>query len=416
MRVLQWSIVTVLLVSPAGAQPQERLALADAVAEAVARNPAIGAAEHRYDAARQRPIQERSLPDPTISAGYVGSGRPWPGAGLGVEPTANIGVMISQDLPYPATRNLRASLASRDADAEFQQIDIARLALTARIKQAYYRLAYAYAVGDVLARNRQLLDTLLKVSENRYGVGKAAQQDVIKAQTELSILELQIERVHQERATREGELNALLARPPTAEVGQPDDLLLTPFDVSLESLLEAAKAHAPALQRDQILIDRSQLAVDVARREYKPEFAVIGGYAYMGAMPAMYEFRVDVKIPLQRARRNAAVNEQRSAVEEARHTYDADRLDLQGRVQADHKMASTSVRLAGLYRDTVLPQARLALESSMAGYQTGAVDFLSVLTNFGTVLQYEMSYFDELASYHAAVSRLEEMTGTLLVH
>jgi cobalt-zinc-cadmium efflux system outer membrane protein len=416
MRVLQWSIVTVLLVSPAGAQPQERLALADAVAEAVARNPAIGAAEHRYDAARQRPIQERSLPDPTISAGYVGSGRPWPGAGLGVEPTANIGVMISQDLPYPATRNLRASLASRDADAEFQQIDIARLALTARIKQAYYRLAYAYAVGDVLARNRQLLDTLLKVSENRYGVGKAAQQDVIKAQTELSILELQIERVHQERATREGELNALLARPPTAEVGQPDDLLLTPFDVSLESLLEAAKAHAPALQRDQILIDRSQLAVDVARREYKPEFAVIGGYAYMGAMPAMYEFRVDVKIPLQRARRNAAVNEQRSAVEEARHIYDADRLDLQGRVQADHKMASTSVRLAGLYRDTVLPQARLALESSMAGYQTGAVDFLSVLTNFGTVLQCEMSYFDELASYHAAVSRLEEMTGTLLVH
>jgi len=416
MRVLQWSIVTILLASPAGAQPQGRLALADAVAEAVARNPAIGAAERRYDAARQRPIQERSLPDPMISAGYVGSGRPWPGAGLGVEPTANIGVMISQDLPYPGTRNLRASLASRDADAEFQQIDIARLALTARVKQAYYRLAYACAVGDVLARNRELLDTLLKVSENRYAVGKAAQQDVIKAQTELSILELQIERVRQERATREGELNALLARPATAEVGQPDDLLLTPFDVSLESLLEAAKAHAPALQRDQILIERSQLAVDVARKEYKPEFAVTGGYAYMGAMPAMYEFRVDVKIPLQRARRNAAVNEQLSAVEEARHTYDADRLDLQGRVQADHKMASTSVRLAGLYRDTVLPQARLALESSMAGYQTGAVDFLSVLTNFGTVLQYEMSYFDELASYHAAVSRLEEMTGAPLAH
>jgi len=416
MRAFHWSIVTILLASPAGAQPQGRLALADAVAEAVARNPAIGAAERRYDAARQRPIQERSLPDPMISAGYVGSGRPWPGAGLGVEPTANIGVMISQDLPYPGTRNLRASLASRNADAEFQQIDIARLGLIARVKQAYYRLAYAYAVGDVLARNRELLDTLLKVSENRYAVGKAAQQDVIKAQTELSILELQIERVGQERATREGELNALLARPAHAEVGQPDDLLLTPFDVSLESLLEAAKAHAPALQRDQILIDRSQLAVDVARKEYKPEFAVTGGYAYMGAMPAMYEFRVDVKIPLQRARRNAAVNEQRSAVEEARHAYDADRLDLQGRVQADHKMASTSVRLAGLYRDTVLPQARLALESSMAGYQTGAVDFLSVLTNFGTVLQYEMTYFDELASYHAAVSRLEEMTGARLVH
>ena len=79
-------------------------------------------------------------------------------------------------------------------------------------------------------------------------------------------------------------------------------------------------------------------------------------------------------------------------------------------------MASTSVRLARLYRDTVLPQARLALESSMASYQTGAVDFLSVLTNFGTVLEYEMTYFEELTSYHTAVSRLEEMTGTALMH
>ena len=79
-------------------------------------------------------------------------------------------------------------------------------------------------------------------------------------------------------------------------------------------------------------------------------------------------------------------------------------------------MASTSVRLATLYRDTVLPQARLALESSMASYQTGAVDFLSVLTNFGAVLEYEMTYFEELTSYHTAVSRLEEMIGTPLVH
>ena len=79
-------------------------------------------------------------------------------------------------------------------------------------------------------------------------------------------------------------------------------------------------------------------------------------------------------------------------------------------------MASTSIRLAGLYRDTVIPQARLALESSLASYQTGRVDFLSVLTNFSTVLEYEMSYVDELASSHTAVSRLEETTGTSLVH
>jgi outer membrane protein, heavy metal efflux system len=416
MRTLCGLFITLIFSLRAEAQPPARLRLADVVAEALAKHPEIAAAERRYEAARQRPAQERSLPDPMVSAGYNASGAPWPGAGLGTEPTANVGFMVSQEVPYPGKLNLRASIASHEADAISQDVEAARLSVTTRVKQAYYRLAYTYAVGDVLTRNRDLLDTLLKVSENRYAVGQAAQQDVIKAQTQLSVLELQLERVRQERATREGELNALLARSTATAVGRPDDLQLTAFDLSLDSLVTLATEHAPMLRRDQIMLDRSQVAVDAARKDYKPDFAVRGGYYYMGAMPAMYEFRFDVKVPLQRAKRAAAVAEQLSSVEQARSTYDSTRLGLQSRIQQDYQMASTSVRLATLYRQTVLPQARLALESSMASYQTGAVDFLSVLTNFGTVLEYEMTYFDELASYHTAVSRLEEMIGTPLVH
>jgi len=416
MRVFSGFLLAVLVSASANAQTSGRTALAELVAEALAKNPEIAAAQRRYDAASRRPAQERSLPDPMVSVGYNASGNPLPGAGLGTDPTANIGFMVSQALPYAGKRDLQASMASREADAELQQIEAARLSVTARIKQAYYRLASTYAVGDVLTRNRDLLDTLLKVSETRYAVGQAAQQDVIKAQTQLSILELQLDRVRQERATREGELNALLARPTSAPVGQPDDLHLTPFDLSLDSLVTLANQNAPMLRRDQIMLDRSQVAVEVARKGYKPDFALSGGYYYMGAMPSMYEFRVDMNIPLRRERRAAAVAEQLSTVEQAHSTYDSTRLTLQGRIQEDYQMASTSVRLARLYRDTVLPQARLALESSMASYETGAVDFLSVLTNFGAVLEYEMAYFDELTAFHTAASRLEEMTGTIVVH
>lgn len=416
MRVFLCFVLTLIPSFRCYAEAPARMLLADIVAEAIARNPEIAAAQRRYDAARQRPVQERSLPDPMISAGYSSVGRPWPGAGLGTEPTANIGVMVSQELPYPGKLDLRASIAAREADAEWQQIDAARLSVVARVKQSYYRLAYTYAVEQVLTRNREVLSTLLQVSETRYAVGKAAQQDVIKAQTQISILDLQAERVRQERATREGELNALLARAAGTPVGLPEELHITPFDVSLASLIAAANERAPMLRRDQIMIDRSQLAVAAARKEYKPDFAVTGGYYNQGTMPPMYEFRFDVKVPLQRARRAAAVAEQLSGVEAARNTFHSTRLGLQGRIQEDYQMASTSVRLARLYQDTVLPQARLALESSMASYQTGAVDFLSVVTNFGTVLEYEVTYFDELALFLAAATRLEEMTGTPLVH
>jgi outer membrane protein TolC len=409
-------LIAVALTTPALAQPAGRLLLTDVVADALKANPEIAAAEQRFAAARQRPVQEHSLSDPMLSAGYNSSGTPLPGAGLGTEPLANMGFMVSQELPYPGKRDLRATIAEREADAVSREIDAARLSVTSRVKQAYFRLAYTYNVGDVLTRNRALLETLLKVSEGRYAVGHAAQQDVIKAQMQLSILELQQQRIELERSTQVGELNALLNRAPTAPLGRPDELALTPFDQPLDAFVTLATEHAPMLQKDRIMIDRAQLGVDYAQKEFKPDFGVSGGYYYMGGLPPMYEFRFDVKVPLQRARRDAAVAEQLSTVNAARSTFESTRLSLQSRLQQDYQMAVTSARLAGLYRDTVLPQARLALEASMSSYQTGAVDFLSVLTSFGSVLDNEMTYFDELVTFHTAVSRLEEMAGAPVAH
>ncbi len=417
MRVALSLVLFSFAAAPAMAQePAPRLTLADAVALALKSHPEILAAEQRYEAARQRPVQERSLPDPMVSAGWASSGNPLPGAGLGSEPTANIGLMVTQEVPYPGKRDARAAVADKEADAEFQQIEAARLSVGSRVKQAYYALAYTHAVGDVLERNRDLLRTLVKVSEQRYAVGQAAQQDVIKAQTQISILELQQQRIEQLRRAREGALNALLSRPAGTPIGLPEDLVFTPFAEPLDALSARASANAPMLKRDQLMIDRASLAVNAARLEFKPDFAFSGGYANQGSMPPMYEFRFDVTIPLQRKRRAAAVSEQLNLAAAAKQTLASSRLSLQGSLQEDYEMAATSVQLATMYRDTVLPQARLALESSMASYQTGSVDFLSVLTNFTMVLEYEMSYFEELMQLHQAISRLEEMTGTPIAH
>ena len=73
----------------------QELRLDDLVSEALANNPAILAAQKRYEAARQRPSQVSSLPDPMFSLGYTSSGNPLPGAQLSVSPTSAIGTMPS---------------------------------------------------------------------------------------------------------------------------------------------------------------------------------------------------------------------------------------------------------------------------------------------------------------------------------
>ena len=59
----------------------------------------------------------------------------------------------------------------------------------------------------------------------------------------------------------------------------------------------------------------------------------------------------------------------------------------------------------------MIPGAQLALESSLAGYETGTLDFLSLFSNFMNVVDYELMYHEEVMQLHVALARLEEMTG-----
>jgi outer membrane protein TolC len=166
------------------------------------------------------------------------------------------------------------------------------------------------------------------------------------------------------------------------------------------------------LGREQKMVERAQLGVRLARRQYYPDFIVNAGYYYMGAMGPMYMARVDFELPLYFWRKQrAGVAEQVNDLSRARHDYEAAGQTLNFRVKDDYLSAQASYRLMDLFSKTVIPQGNLALESSLASYQTGAVDFLSVLTNFMTVLEYELNYQDERLNYLLALARLEEMTG-----
>jgi outer membrane protein TolC len=402
--------------SQAARGQQSALRLDGLVAEALSNNREILAAQKRYEAARQRPSQASSLPDPMFSPGYTSSGNPLPGAGLGVRPASAIGFMLSQEFPFPGKQKLRGEVATKEAEAEFQDYQGIQLKVLSQLKQAYYRLNYSYAARDVLERNRELLRKLLRITEARYSVGRAAQQDVFKTQTQLSILEIKLVDLQREHNAREAEIDSLLNRPPGAPLGRPPDVQPQEFVTPIEELFAGAGRSAPMLLRDEKMIQRAEIAMNMARKDYYPDYTVSFGYFNQGSMPAMYQARVDFKLPAYFWRKQrAGLTEQAQSLAESRHTYEATNQSLHFRIKDDYLMATTSSQLMKLYGQTVVPQATLALESSLASYETGAVDFLSVLTNYIAVVEYEMNYYEEMQNFYLALSRLEEMTAMPLI-
>ncbi|MFN7992972.1 MAG: TolC family protein [Bryobacteraceae bacterium] len=402
-----WIIVTAALFLPAMAQTLPML-----VEEALQNNREILAAQKRYEAARQRPAIQSSLPDPVVSLGYTSIGNPRPVAGLGKDVTANAGVMISQEMPFPGKLKLRGDIAAKDADAEFQQYLAVRLNVVARLKAAYHELHHAYVAIDSIKRNQELLRNFLRVAEARYSVGRAAQQDVLRADTQYAILETQILRMEEEKTAKEAEILSLLNRPSGGSIGPPKDVAPGELTASLDDLYAHARTEAPGLRREQKIVERSQLAVNLARKGYDPDYTVSGGYFNQGGMPPMYQFRVDFKLPAYYWRKQRAeVTEQVNAENEARRNYEATGQLLNTRIKSAYTTAVTARRLMDLYQKSVVPEAQLALESAMSSYETGGLDALSVLTNFMTVVDYELNYHEEMMRFHLALAQLEEITG-----
>jgi outer membrane protein TolC len=388
----------------AAAQP-----LSSLVDEALHNNREILTAQKKYEAARQRPAQAGSLPPPTVSLGYTSNGAPYPVAGIGHDVTSNAGVTISQDMPFPGKQKLRGEIAARQADAEFQEYLAVRLNVVARLKQAYYELHHAVEGIASTMRYQELLQGILRVSEARYAAGRAAQQDIFKAQTQFSILQAQLLRYRQEERTKQIEIAALLNRPMSREIEPPTDMELGQIPATLQQMLAQVRTAAPLLAREQKNVEARELGANLARRDYYPDYTLSGGYFNQGSMPPMWQFRVDVKLPARS--RHAAVTEQEFAAAEARHAYEGTSVEIEARIREDYTVAETAHRLAELYEKSVLPEARLALESSLAGYQAGSLDFLPVFSNLMTVVDNELMYHDETMQCHMALARLEEMTG-----
>ncbi len=392
-------------------------ALKDLVAELERANPELAAARREIDRRVALIAPAGALPDPTLSAGFMG-GLLRPPFFPSSDPEDSFRQFgVSQEFPYPGKRSLRTSIAKTEADAERWNFEATRRRLVADLKGAYFEYAYVNRSLAVLARNKARLEQFRQIAEARFSVGKAIQQDVIKAQLEISLLLEREATLEQQRIALRAAINGLLYREPDAPLEVMLDYDRAPLQYRLEELQSYAQQNNPIVKRGERVVDRGQQALALAKRDVLPDFAVKATTQEMVAgKPWMYGLDFMVKVPIYWQRKQRPlIAEAAAALESGKKTRENTLAQTLAQVTETYAMASTSRRLSTLYGDSVLPQARLALESSLASYQVGSADFLTVLTNFITVLNYEINYEEQNARYHEALARLEPLVGLDLV-
>jgi outer membrane protein TolC len=390
------------------------LRLENVMREALEKNPAIASADHALQAQRAKVSQAKALPEPTFGVGWMGNIRPF-SVQTG-DPSSYRSVSAMQMLPYPGKRGLRGEIAAKEADASHWDVEAVRRRIVAEVKTAFYDYWYYGKAIQTAQRNRDLLMKLSQIAEARYRVGKAMQADVLRAQVEISLLLQKLTTLEQMRATAEARINALRAHdtdvplPPAADISGE-----TPLNYSLDDLYKLARQNDPEYQKMQKMVERNQLALNLAHKDYRPDLSVGYMYEQRPMLSDMHGFTFTVDIPA--FYKSKQQEEVRQAAEEelsAAGARDSRQNDLFFDLKQDYLAAKASENLLKLYSQAVMPQSSLALESSLAAYQAGNVDFLTVVGNFTTLLNYETDYYRELANHQTALARMEALTGTEL--
>jgi outer membrane protein, heavy metal efflux system len=391
------------------------------VAEALNNNPEIRAADRERQAAQHRVLPAGALDDPMLEAGVVNL--PVSSLSFSREDMTMKMLGLSQRIPFPGKRDLRRDVAEKNFESlgHAYQETVNRVAR--EVKTTYYDLAFVQESGRVIAENRATVGHLLKLVEGRHSVGRAALVDVLKAQSQLSRLSEERIKVDRERPMLESELNRLLGR---ASHTPAPLAALPPLDRKAASATdqpELAGTGRPQLLALQAIMSRSERALELARKDRYPDFDLRLSYGQRDNMPDgtrrsdMVSMTVAINLPVWRATKTEPrIAEARAMHEQAVSLYEAQRIETATKLHHQMATAEQSLRAARLYRDEILPQARVTFEAVLSSYQENRGELMPIFDVQMSILNAELGFASALTNYQKALAEIEFLSGRTPEH
>ncbi len=386
------------------------------VALALANNPEIKAAEERLGMTEEKARQIGSLEDPMLMLGIQNGLLRNPFAFDREPDTAKV-IGVTQAIPFYGKRDLRRQGAGFDVEADRLRIEERKLELRRMVKETWYRISAVDRSLEILEKNIDALNDLLRFSETMYGVGKGLQQDVLKAQLERSKMEEMRINLEQQRLSLTATLNTLAYRPVDGALPTIPPATITPLHLEQQELEALAEAHRPLLKTQAALTEKTLVNRQLADREIYPDFAITLEYMQKEQGETsegddMYSASLSFNLPVQHDRRLAMIAEagaeNRMLREEGRMLRNQIRLALAESLAALER----NRRLAALYKDGILGQAASVLETTIASYQAGKTEFMKVLDSQMALFNLEREYHEAVAEYQMQVAILEALVGT----
>ena len=396
----------------------EVVKLSSLVEEASENNPVIKASKTKWEASTMRPSQEGSLPNPIIGGRIKNVS--FSDITLGEDPRSDIQAFVSQEIPFPGKLSSKEEIAVQESESQRWLSDAISRKVIADLKEAYFDWFFINKSIEITNRNKELLQKFTKIAEVKYEVGMGIQQDVLKAQVEVSGFIERLELLAKRKEIVETKIKRILNRPLDSPLGEPEEITKSELTTTLAEITDATSEHAPLLKSSSEIVDSREESLKLAKKQYLPDFILGATYFNRdggnGDLDDIWQVSLGLRVPLYYWRKEKfGVREASLDVSQARENYESTKNNLLFQVKDNYITATTAEKLVELYQTGIIPQSTLSLESAISGYQVGNIDFLTLLNNLITLFNFELEYYQQLTEYQKALARIEEIAAIELI-
>ena len=386
------------------------LSLDEVVKAARGNDPWLVGNQHMQDSLLSLSTASRTLPDPKMSVGVANLAAD--SFDFDQEAMTQFKVGVSQMFPRGDSRDIKAKQLDLSSQQHPYQREDRRAKVTVAASLLWLNAYKAQESIALIDNDRDLFEQLVDVAEASYSsaLGRTRQQDIIRAQLELTTLddrltvlnqhqEMYIQRLSEwlsdyflgEYTDTAGQDSLLQSWRLTLARELPDTDMLNPTlylstaTATPQTLFEHMSQH-PAVMAQERKIDASTAGIELAEQKYKPEWGINASYGYRDDDPLANTradlFSVGVTFDLPLFTNNRQDKEYQSAVSQSAAVR-TEKWQLLRKLIASFESAKVQLRRLderrALYRDKLLPQMHDQAEASLTAYTNDDGDFAEVV-------------------------------------
>lgn len=372
------------------------LSLDELIEIAVGSNPILLSAKEKYSASLFSQKYSNSIPNPRLGIGYsISREKPE--------------FLFEQEIPFPKKLEKLKKISLSKSEIEKEYIEVLKHEIIAELKKSFFEIWFLKNQKEIIEKTKELLSQIVESAEAKYRVGTENLPSLLESYLELSKLDEKLIMLSNEIVSASAKMKQIVGDIDIESIDFEKDAYPLKIDANIKELESLALSNSPYIRYELANVNYLTAVLESEKASYFPDSSVM--FDTMGGMPrVMLTFTIPAYFWWKESNK---VSESQKILTSQKQKLEDTKREIIYLLRTFKSSSDSSFELWNLYSNRILPQAEASFESSRSNWIAGKTDFIHVITNLITLLNYKIEEKKQIylnRKYNAEIERLLGMT------